>query len=72
MTDDLLLLPLRDVLTNISRAAAPGAAGASRITIDVLAPPRAAAGTGALRVVRVLETDGAIALTAAYDGYVRL
>jgi len=62
---DLLLLPLREAVDAF--------AGAGRaVTIDVLAPPYACAGCGDLRVVRVLEQPGGVALTAAYDGYERL
>ena len=41
-------------------------------TIEILAPPYEAAGTGTLRVVRAIVDEGSIALTAAYEGYVRL
>jgi len=55
---------LRDALTRSTR----------RATVEVLAPPYDAAGTGTLRVVRAIEIEeeDRLALTAAYEGYARL
>ena len=63
-SDDLLLRPLRAV----SSAAAFG----GTLTIEVIAPPYPCAGVGMLRVVRVVEAEGGVALAAAYEGYERL
>ena len=64
-TDDLLLLPLRQALAALASAAAT-------LTVDVIAPPYPSAGVGTLRLVRVTELPGSVALTAAYEGYRRL
>jgi hypothetical protein len=53
---------LRDALARATRHA----------IVEVLAPPYDAAGIGVLRVVRALEEDDRVELTAAYEGYARL
>jgi hypothetical protein len=67
LEDELLLLPLRQVLCG-DRAWAAGA----DVTVEVVSPPYPCAGTGELRVIRFLLEAGAYALTAAYEGYDRL
>ena len=43
-----------------------------RLSLTVLRPPYPALGRGALRVLRVRESDGATEIVAGYDRYERL
>jgi hypothetical protein len=63
----LLLTPLYDVL--FGDRSQPSQ---QHVTIDILAPPYPAAGTGALRVVRAMSSESALHLVAAYEGYEKL
>jgi hypothetical protein len=60
------LLPFREALRSVAQTR-----GIS-ITIVVVAPPYPSAGTGPMRVVRVGRSTDVVALTASYEGYVRL
>ncbi|HXW76224.1 MAG TPA: hypothetical protein VEJ20_02320 [Candidatus Eremiobacteraceae bacterium] len=69
-SDDVLLRPLRDVLSAGGRGVL--ASGGGPIMIEILAPPFPCAGIGSERVVRVAYGPEGTSLVAAYDAYVRL
>ena len=46
--------------------------GGRRSTFRVLRPPYPALGTGTLRLLRLVERDGYVEITAGYDGYERI
>ncbi len=63
MGDDLTLQPesvVRRVLGDLP------------VTLRVIRPPYPALGVGALRVLRMRDVDGALAIDAGYDNYERL
>lgn len=61
--DDLVLLP---------ETAARRILGTRPLAFSVLAPLGAFAGSGALRVLRVRESESRIELVCGYESYVRL
>jgi len=61
-----------DAYTLLPEGEVRRALASRNLTFTLLAPPYPVAGVGALRVLRVIERDGAADLVAGYDRYERL
>ena len=68
IAERLLLSPLRDVLADGRVEPLRGA----HLTLEIVAPPYPCAGTGDLRVIRIVAGAAGFELAAAYEGYDRL